>query len=1675
MKLRAKLFAMSLTIGLLPFAAVGITSLLQIHTALSRQAFSQLESLREVKTAEIENYFSSRRDDMRLLVDTLAVLRRNAAESLKSIQENKRAQLQSFFKKNYDNISVQSENELISQALAQYEGALKTEGKAEGLAWNSINQTMEPALQKIAQQYDYYDLMLIAKDGTIVYSNTKNKDLGANVLTGDLKNTHLHNAFQTGLKQDYLEDFADYAPAKQPLAFFTAPVARFGEISGVLVLAITKSMINSIAQRRSSIGKTAETYLVARVQDKTYYRSDRLIRSGSFGEEIQSPEINKGLAGENGVALAVTAEGVPMLTVYAPLEAAGVNWAIISTMTMEEAITPLLANDTDTDFFTRYITQGNYYDLMLIHPNGKVFYSVRHESDYGINLFSGKHAKTHLAQVFNQVLTEQGLVFSDYTLYGPSKNMPTAFIAEPLLVGEQIELVVVLQLLDNSINVVMQQRVGLGKTGETYLVGSDFTMRSSSHLDPEHRTVQASLQNPKDGKVDTPSSRAALEGNIGQLIGTNYLGQSVLSAYAPIQMGNYQWALIAEISADEALAALYHLEKLLGFAALGIIFLLWWSANRFTNHLVVPLLQVNQHLKILSHGRVLEDSLDYQGGDEIAEIVCSTEQLKTGIRNIINQANAIAIGDYNSEVVLLSDQDQMGKALSGMTRTLRGVIIQANAIAAGDYSREVRLLSDDDQLGYALSEMTRTLREITARNEEARQQLEQENSQKSVQDWLKTGQTKLNEQMSGEQELAALGKQIITFLASYLNAQVGTFYVLEEANAHHEQPYLKLIASYAYKKRKHLSHEFEIGENLIGQAALERETLVITQVPQDYMSIQSSLGEAAPQNLVIAPFLYEETLKGVVELGSFQAFTDTQLHFVEQVTAAIGVAVNTANSRVRLQELLHQSQTQAEELQSQAEELQSQQEELRQTNEELEERGRALERQQEAVRAKNTELERSQAAIQKKAEELELASKYKSEFLANMSHELRTPLNSMLILAQMLSANKDKNLSDKQVEFANTIHKAGSELLHLINDILDLSKVEAGRLELHCEDYPLSILTEALGEKFNHMADNKGLTFKTQIAPALQGTTLYTDPQRLQQVVINLLSNAFKFTDSGGHVVLSIDRPAADTDLSRSHLSVATALAISVTDTGIGIPANKQKIIFEAFHQADGTTSRRYGGTGLGLSISREMIHLLGGEMQLRSEEGKGSTFTLYVPERLNSSAAAEASAPSQTTPVKPKPVAAAIVHAPVTTTLTETPINHPEPSPSVVNKTDTPVVQDDRANLQIGERSLLIIEDDAQFAQLLCELAHEKNFKGLIAGDGKVGLEFAERYQPSAIMLDIGLPLVDGWTVMERLKDNPKTRHIPVHFMSGADESHDARQMGAIGYLMKPVSMAQLGDAFKNIEGFISRTVKDLLLVMAPGERCDKLVELVGGGDVKIAQAASLEEVQRAMQDTVFDCLILDVSVEQDNGLRLLEQLRKQDRVLSLPVVIYAERDLTAEEERILAQSSRNLTVKAVYSPERLLDEATLFLHQIEANLPKEQQSMLKMMHDKETILAGKKVLLADDDSRNIFSLGSVLEERGMEVFIARDGEHSLVVLDQHPDMNLVLMDIMMPKLDGYEAMQRIRAQPRFRKLPIIALTAKAMKGDRGKCIEAGANDYLAKPIDTDKLISLMRVWLYR
>ena len=976
--------------------------------------------------------------------------------------------------------------------------------------------------------------------------------------------------------------------------------------------------------------------------------------------------------------------------------------------------------------------------------------------------------------------------------------------------------------------------------------------------------------------------------------------------------------------------------------------------------------------------------------------------------------------------------------------------------------------------------------------ETAASKLAKATANKATQDWLKTGQAQLNEQISGEQELATLAKKIISFLTTYVESQVGLFYMLAEEDG---QPYLQIIAHYAYIPDDKVAKKFLLTEGLAGQAALEKKTISLTQTSEECLPIaRSCLAGALPKHVLLLPFLYEDTVKGVIEIGVSTVMTDIQRSFLEQAMPNIGIAVNTANSRSQMQTLLEQSQRQAEELrqkqtelqhtneeltsqseelQSQSEELQTQQEELRQTNEVLEGRTKDLERQKLAVQEKNqtlsqtqTEMEQAKLAIEAKAKELALASKYKSEFLANMSHELRTPLNSLLILAKLLADNKSNNLTAKQIEYAAIIHSAGNDLLTLINDILDLSKIEAGKIEIQWEDVLLGDLMTMVEQKFRHVAEGKKLAFHLMLAEDIP-SVLHTDGQRLKQIINNLLSNAFKFT-STGEIKVMAQRPTnipSFSALSSNVLEATKTVAISVSDTGIGITQDKQQVIFEAFQQADGTTSRRYGGTGLGLSISRQLARLLGGELTLESEKGKGTTFTLYLPIGESQSKSNSNQAPqdvAENTFIQKQVVAANAAVQPGVV-LKEKPV-----------AIDKPMV-DDRNDLQPSDKSILIIEDDQKFANILIELAHSKGFKCLTAEDGITGLQLAEEYKPHAIILDIGLPQLDGWTVMEKLKDNPNTRHIPVHFISAAELNVDAKKMGAIGYLLKPVSMEQLGKAFQKIEQFLTATMKNLLVITDIELHQQRIGKLVSGEHIQLQVATTMDSVCERIRTLDYDCIILDMDIENGSGSKLLEQMQQEKSTCQIPIIVYADRELTTDEEALLLRCADELPVKSVQSPERLLDEATLFLHQVEANLPTEKRNMLKMVHDKTQILRQKKVLIVDDDMRNTFALTIVLEEYDMEVVIGIDGKEGLAVLNENDNIAIVLMDIMMPEMDGYEAIRKIREQPRYRHLPIIALTAKAMKGDRAKCIEAGANDYLAKPVDTDKLLSLMRVWLYR
>jgi HAMP domain-containing protein/CheY-like chemotaxis protein/signal transduction histidine kinase len=1069
--------------------------------------------------------------------------------------------------------------------------------------------------------------------------------------------------------------------------------------------------------------------------------------------------------------------------------------------------------------------------------------------------------------------------------------------------------------------------------------------------------------------------------------------------------------------------------------------------------------------------------------------------------------------------------DSVNAMANSLTVQVRNIADVATSVTKGDLTRQITVDAQGelDELKTNINQMIGNLRETTKQNQE--------------QDWLKTNLAKFSRMMQGQKDLESVSRLIMSELTPLVSAHHGAFFISDPED---NTPDLKLIASYAYRARKHVGNRFAPGEGLVGQAALEKQPILLQNVPDDYIQITSGLGEAPPRNIIVLPILFEGEVKAVIELASFLPFSQIHQTFLDQLAESIGVVLNMIQANMRTEELLEQSQKLTQELQSQSEELRKQQdelkksnvelenqaqtlrqseellkeqqEELQQVNEELEEKASLLAEQNSKVEQKNREVEAARQALEEKAQQLALSSKYKNEFLANMSHELRTPLNSLLILAKLLQENKDKNLSKKQVEFASTIYTSGTDLLNLINDILDLSKVEAGKMEVAPTEMPLSDLESFVTRVFKPVAEQKSLEFGVKIQPDAP-TPIYTDPQRLQQVIKNLLSNAFKFTEKGG-VTLTVRKADKDRRFaSRSLDKAEQVIAFSVTDTGIGIPKEKQQLIFEAFQQADGTTSRKFGGTGLGLSISREMARLLGGEIRVESSPGKGSTFTLFLPARYHDpegegdfgARAAAKRPPERRGPgpmVPPEQVKnrrgemaaprgqfeqdiQAILDAPPNEMgrrqsvamdwqqddggiATIEPVRPSLPMPEGI--------EDDREDIVPGDRTVMIIEDDVPFAKILLDMAHDKGFKGIVVIDGKMAIEAAHIYQPDAITLDVSLPGMDGWEVLDRLKHHPNTRHIPVHIISGIHERQQGLKAGAMAYLEKPVTKEGLEESFNKIQQFIDQPVKRLLVVEDDENQRKSMVELIAHEDVEITAVGSAKEALEKLSEARFDCMVLDLGLSGGtDGFALLEQVKGDPTMKELPIIIYTGKSLSQAEETQLRKFAETIIVKDVKSPERLLDETALFLHRVEARMPEQKRRMLERLHNADAVFAGKHVLVVDDDVRNIFSLTSVLEDHGMVVSFAENGRDGIAKLEGTAGIDLVLMDVMMPEMDGYETMQAIRQKQQFSSLPIIALTAKAMKGDREKCIAAGASDYITKPVDTDQLLSLMRVWLYR
>ena len=1254
-----------------------------------------------------------------------------------------------------------------------------------------------------------------------------------------------------------------------------------------------------------------------------------------------------------------------------------------------------------------------YNDVFLIDKEGNILFNFAGKSDLGINLFNGPLAETRFADTCRLTLKTGHSSFSDLEHYQPANNVIAGFFTSVIVNqdGEKIG-IFALRISPEQIKYAMRTKRGLNSSIQTYIIG----------YSPEQKSVTLRSLTLQTGHAEdtTQSYKPRPDGN------QSYLNRIVDTEITRLWMEEHGLYGTRENNMKEH----------------GFIY------NDFSGK---PVLGI--------HNNVTFATVNW---GIIAEI--PVEQAFAPADYLKNQVIVLVLVTCIFVIIIATI----------ITRHIVHPIVLLSAAAKrvtmGNLAQKIEI-NATDEIG-DLAGSFNTMVETISRNRK----------ENTLKEWFQTGQMDLNNVMRGNNDLSGLCRNIITFLAKYLTAEIGAIYISDNDRC------LKLTGSYAFFASENSINEFDFGQGVVGQAALERKRIVLTRVPNDYISVQSGLGRTTPHSLVIKPFMRENTVFGVIELAALEPFSEKALEFLDVVSENIAVGIQTILAHIQVRDLLEQSRSQTGKLKVSEEklrqanenlrehtqalkkselELQNQQSELKQSNEELEEKTERLVEQKEDIESKNIELERVRNIIEDKARALELSNKYKSEFLANMSHELRTPLNSILLLSNLFVNNKDGDLNEDQIESAEAINSSGKDLLRLINEILDLSKIEAGKMEINPETVNIKQFATTILHNFKHHAKKKGLKSVIELTDDLP-QQINTDLQRLEQIIRNFFSNALKFT-SKGQIALKISFSAQE--IYRDLFSITTdipekMIAFSVIDTGIGIPVEKQKLIFEAFQQADGSTSRQFGGTGLGLSISRELAKKLGGVIKLESQEGEGSSFTLYLPTRLSPS---DQTKDQRQTGIELKTTEHQKEHKVISVS--------PEKEKARTSKSAlTPIViNDDRKIISSEDRSILIIEDDQIFAKILRDMSREYGFKCLIAHDGETGLQLCDSYKPDAIILDIGLPGINGWKVMARLKENSATRHIPVHFISAEDREKEATNTGAIDFLTKPVTPVMLERAFDNINRIISKEIKDLLVIEDNEQQVKAIRALIGNNDVKITSVDNAENAYNEIKKGKYDCVILDLKLPDMSGIQLLSKINDLDSSVRLPIIVYTGKELTAEEINIINQYADTIIKKGITSQQQLLDGTNLFLHRIEENLPVQQQKQIRMLHDKEAVLKGKTILVVDDDMRNVFAVKKVLEDNKMNVVVGKNGREGIEKLHQHKTIDLILMDIMMPEMNGYEAMGIIKKDKQYKKLPIIALTAKAMKGDKAECIEAGANDYLAKPLDIDQMLSMLKVWLNR
>lgn len=993
--------------------------------------------------------------------------------------------------------------------------------------------------------------------------------------------------------------------------------------------------------------------------------------------------------------------------------------------------------------------------------------------------------------------------------------------------------------------------------------------------------------------------------------------------------------------------------------------------------------------------------------------------------------------------------ENVNQLAANLTTQVRSISEVASAVTKGDLTRTIRVdaKGELEALKDTINQMITNLRETTQRNQD--------------QDWLKSNLAKFTQMLQGQKDLNTVTKRILSELAEVVTAHYGAFYILKQ-DEEMQVAKLKLFAAYAYKEDKNIPKEFEIGEGLVGQCAFEKERILLKNVPQGYVKISSGLGKAKPANLIILPVLFENDVKAVIELASLDAFSDTHLDFLSQLTESIGIVLNTIETNSRTEELLAQSQ-------SLASELKTQQEELRRTNDELQDKALLLVKQKDEVEAKNKEVEEARRSLEEKAEQLTLTSKYKSEFLANMSHELRTPLNSLLILAQQLYENAEGNLNEKQIRYAKTIHSCGDDLIQLINDILDLSKIESGFISTNISTVRIAEIASFVETTFKPISEARNLRFRIETDYSLPAS-METDIQRLNQILKNLLSNAFKFTEKG-EVCLKIMEAKGTWKSGNVNLDRAEkVIAFCISDTGIGIPQEKQSIIFEAFQQAEGSTSRKYGGTGLGLSISRGLAELLGGTIELESQAGLGSTFTLYLPID-NEIAIDPKNAPQSIQAIQHlhrTPNNGALNNLLGNLRITNEGIENRSLDivSEMINETG-----DDRSNIVPEDKVVMVVEDDLRFGKIVIDKAHEFGLKVIVATNYLEVFDFINRFSPIAITLDVKLPDTSGWKVIDLLRNDLTYRHIPIHVISGEENRRLAMKRGARSFLLKPLDNEVLNDLFNDIVTYDSKKKKRLLVVEDNEIDSSQIAKIHQEELIDVQIASTGKEALENLQNGDFDCIVLDYTLPDISGTDLIHQVTKTKRKLT-PVIVYSSKDFNKIELNNVNLHSSSLVLKGVNSIEHLLEETVSHLHINHRDLAPEKRRIIENIRNKEDILTGKTILVVDDDVRNLFALTTVFERFNINVVTAESGKEAISILNENPKIEMVLMDIMMPEMDGYETTQKIRREHKNSTLPIIAVTAKAMKGDRLKCIEAGASDYITKPVKIDQLLSLMRLW---